>query len=78
MTETAWRIELLGWLRASRGPLVHMKFATQKISSLLAYLALHPGATFAREELAELFWPDAPGTTGRSKQRPSGMCATVS
>ena len=69
MTDTTWRIELLGWLRATRGPLVHMKFATQKISGLLAYLALHPDTAFAREELAELFWPDAPGATGRQSLR---------
>jgi DNA-binding SARP family transcriptional activator len=46
-----------------------MKFATQKTSNLLAYLALHPGATFAREELADLLWPDAPGGGGRQSLR---------
>src|SRR5688572_1201861 len=69
MTAPAWRIELLGWLRVSRGPLVHAKFATQKITSMLAWLALHPGATLAREELAELLWPDAPGAAGRQSLR---------
>jgi predicted ATPase/DNA-binding SARP family transcriptional activator len=69
MTETPWRIELFGWLRVSRGPLVHMKFATQKTASLLAYLALHPDTKHTREELAELLWPEAAGATGRQNLR---------
>ena len=69
MTTPAWRIELLGWLRAARGPLVHTKFSTQKTASLLGYLALHPGATFTREDLVEMLWPEAPAGTGRHNLR---------
>jgi predicted ATPase/DNA-binding SARP family transcriptional activator len=64
-----WRIELLGWLRASRGTLVHMKVGTQKTASLLAYLATHPRAPHPREELAELLWPEAAAATGRHNLR---------
>jgi predicted ATPase len=69
----AWRIELLGGLRAQplsddgsgRGEPV-TQFRTHKAALLLARLALFPHRAHAREELAELLWPDAPADRGRA------------
>ena len=34
------------------------RFQTQKTGALLAYLALHPGKSHAREAVAEILWPE--------------------
>src|SRR5262245_26308447 len=39
--EAPWRIELLGWLRATQGERVVTRFRSQKTGALLAYLAYH-------------------------------------
>jgi predicted ATPase/DNA-binding SARP family transcriptional activator len=57
-----WELRLLGGLSArwgGAGGRVIERFRSQKAASLLAYLALEPERTHAREELADLFWPDA-------------------
>ncbi len=54
-----WRMELLGKLQATRGDQTISRFRTRKTGELLAYLALHSGRSFARDRLAERFWPDA-------------------
>jgi predicted ATPase/DNA-binding SARP family transcriptional activator len=59
-----WRIELLGGLRAVRGPRVVNRFRTQKTAALLAYLALYR-RVHPREALVDLFWPDAGPELGR-------------
>ncbi|MCS6776740.1 MAG: tetratricopeptide repeat protein [Chloroherpetonaceae bacterium] len=59
MLHPIWRFNFLGDLSAHSGSHVVSRFATRKAATLLAYLALRPGRAFAREALAELFWPDA-------------------
>ncbi len=61
------RIELLGGLRVIQGDTVTERFQTQKTAILLAYLAYHKGKKFAREQVAELLWPDAGMTTIRNR-----------
>ena len=59
-----WRLELLGWLRASSGDSVITRFPTRQTGSLFAYLALNQQRSHPREELAELLWPNNdPGAT---------------
>lgn len=53
-----WRIELLGWLRATRGDRVITRFRTQKTGGLLAYLAYYFDRSHPREQLMELLWPE--------------------
>ncbi|MBL8086995.1 MAG: hypothetical protein JNM85_02850 [Chthonomonas sp.] len=40
------------------GPRVIDRFQTQKTGSLLAYVAMHPEKTFARDVVAAMLWPD--------------------
>ncbi|MEQ1935259.1 MAG: BTAD domain-containing putative transcriptional regulator, partial [Fimbriimonadaceae bacterium] len=61
------RIELLGGLRVIQGDSITERFQTQKTATLLAYLALHRGKKFPREQVAELLWPDAELTTIRNR-----------
>ncbi len=68
-TTTPWRITLLGALRAERGAETVTRFRSQKAGGLLAYLALFPRRVHAREELADLFWPDADPEAGRMNLR---------
>jgi DNA-binding SARP family transcriptional activator len=63
-----WHLVLLGGLRAERGDQSVSRFRSQKIGALLAYLALFP-RPHSREELADLFWPDAEPEAGRSNLR---------
>lgn len=59
MPAPRWRIELLGGVRLSRDGAPLPLPRTQKAAALLAFLALRP-REHARDELADLFWPDAP------------------
>lgn len=68
MADAVWTIEMLGWLRASRGTAVARPLS-QKAATLLAYLALHPDTAHSREELAVLLWPEADGAAGRHNLR---------
>jgi DNA-binding SARP family transcriptional activator len=58
-----WYIQLLGGLRASRtggpSPRVITRFGRHKAGALLAYLAFYGHRAHAREEMVELWWPDA-------------------
>jgi predicted ATPase/DNA-binding SARP family transcriptional activator/uncharacterized protein HemY len=67
--ENIWYIRLLGGLRAERGGEVVSRFRSQKIGALLAYLSLFPQRAHAREELADLLWPDADPESGRANLR---------
>jgi predicted ATPase/DNA-binding SARP family transcriptional activator len=53
------RIELLGDLRVRVLDHPITGFPTRKVAALVAYLALHLGRPQQREDLAELFWPNA-------------------
>jgi predicted ATPase/DNA-binding SARP family transcriptional activator len=64
-----WRILLLGGLRAEQNETSIARFRSQKIGALLAYLALFPTRAYTREELADLFWPDAEPEVGRTNLR---------
>src|SRR5436309_5743619 len=61
-----WRITLLGGLRAQRGEQVFTRFRTQKVASLLAYLAYYLRQAHAREILIEMLWPDSDALTLRN------------
>ena len=67
--QTPWRIELFGWLRAETEGRSVTRFATHKTAALLARLALWPRRAHAREELAELLWPDADFDAARARLR---------
>ena len=66
----SWHIVLLGALRAEPGGAQQAvtRFRSQKYGALLAYLALFP-RFHPREELADLFWPDADPEAGRTNLR---------
>jgi predicted ATPase len=66
-----WRIELLGWLRAQQGDVTVTRFRTRKTALLLARLALFPNRAHPREELADLFWPEADLEAGRNNLKQS-------
>ena len=53
-----WRIEMLGGLTVVHAERRISRFQTQKTGALLAYLALHPGKSHAREAIAEILWPE--------------------
>jgi predicted ATPase/DNA-binding SARP family transcriptional activator len=56
--EPAWRIKMLGELRATHGDRVITRFRTRKTAALLAYLAFYSQRPHAREALIELLWPE--------------------
>jgi DNA-binding SARP family transcriptional activator len=64
-----WRVRLLGGLRAERGDEIVSRFRSQKIGALLAFLAINLQRSHAREELADLFWPEAEPEVGRANLR---------
>src|SRR5688500_7744696 len=64
-----WRIELFGGLKLRQGDRFITRFPTQKVASLLAYLALHSDRVHPREQLADLLWPDADVDSGRHNLR---------
>jgi DNA-binding SARP family transcriptional activator len=59
-----WRVELFGGVRARRGEVQLERFRSQKTAALLGYLAYYR-RPHAREELAELFWPDQDPASSR-------------
>ena len=61
-----WRITLLGGLRAEQGDQIVTRFKTQKVASLLAYLACYPRHAHPREVLVELLWPGSDAPTLRN------------
>ena len=65
---TVWQINLFGGLGAVRGQENIERFRSHNIAALLAYLCLFP-RQHSREELAELFWPDADIEAGRVNLR---------
>ena len=67
--DESWRIQLLGGLTARRGDEEISRFATSRVGSLLARLALAAGRPHGREELADLLWPDADGDAARLNLR---------
>src|SRR5919199_2138675 len=69
MSDLFWYVQLFGGLRATRGDEAIHRFRSQKFGALLAYLALFPGRAHAREELSELFWPEAEPEAGRTNLR---------
>ena len=60
------RIELFGGLRVHLGERAIARFPTQKVASLLAYLAYHPQSAHPRDILVDLLWPDSPPQAGRA------------
>jgi predicted ATPase len=60
-----WYLRLLGDLSLEREGVTMRRFRAQKYASLLAFLALHPGRAFSRDELIDRFWPDADFEAGR-------------
>jgi predicted ATPase/DNA-binding SARP family transcriptional activator len=65
----AWRIELLGGLRASRGDQAVRRFRTQKAGLLLAYLAFYLRRSHPREALIEMLWPEGDPAVTRRRLR---------
>jgi len=64
-----WRVQLLGGLRAQRGPITLPQLGSRGVGALLARLALYPQRSHAREELIELLWPGVELDTGRNRLR---------
>jgi DNA-binding SARP family transcriptional activator len=64
-----WTIRLLGDISATVDGSPIRSFGSQKSGLLLAYLAYHLGRRHAREELAELLWPDAEADASRLSLR---------
>jgi predicted ATPase len=64
-----WQVLLLGRVEARNGELVLTRFNSQPTAALLARLALRPQQAHAREELADLLWPDAPAEAARNRLR---------
>lgn len=67
--DTPWQIQLLGGLSARKDDHCITRFAASRAAALLARLALFPRRTHAREELADLLWPDADLEAGRLSLR---------
>jgi predicted ATPase len=61
-----WYLRLLGEMSAERDGVTLRRFRAQKYGTLLAYLALPPCRVHTRDELLELFWPDADMAAGRT------------
>jgi predicted ATPase len=64
-----WQVLLLGRVEARNGEFVLTRFNSQPTARLLARLALRPQQAHAREELADLLWPDAPAEVARNRLR---------
>jgi len=67
----AWRVQLLGGLRAQRGDVTLTNFSSRSVGTLLARLALFPQRSHAREELIDLIWPGVALDVGRNRLRQS-------
>jgi predicted ATPase len=61
LTSGVWQVQLLGGLRARNGEVWVQRFSPRAVACLLARLALDPGRDHAREELADLLWPQRDG-----------------
>ncbi len=67
--DSVWRVEVLGTFQATSRDTTVSKFRTRRVSSLLAFLALHPDRSFTRDELAEMLWPDSDPQVSRRNLR---------
>ncbi len=63
------RVELLGAFRLTIGQRLVTSINTPRLVSLLAYFALHSGASVSRESLASLLWPESNGPQARTNLR---------
>jgi DNA-binding SARP family transcriptional activator len=64
-SETQWHIQLLGGLAAVRGEERITRFRSQRMASLLAYLAYYARTRPPRHMLVELLWPGCDPDAGR-------------
>lgn len=62
-------LQLLGPLRVLDGASAEIKIASRKSRALLAYLALRPSESHARDRLATLLWEDADEELARTSLR---------
>src|SRR5437588_12919985 len=69
-----WRIEMLGWLRASHEGCVVTHFRSHKAGALLAYLSFYGQRSHPREALIELLWPECSPEVGRHRLRKALSC----
>ena len=69
MIISPWRVQLLGGLSARKADHVVTRFRSARTGALFAYLAFHAHRAHPREELIELFWPDADTEAGRASLR---------
>src|SRR5947209_5515200 len=63
------RIDLLGGFRMSLDAEPLAGVLTGRLQSLIAYLALHRGASVSRQQLAFLFWADSEESQARTNLR---------
>ncbi len=64
-----WEFQFLGRLGARRGDQTVHRFASSRVTALLARLALFPRRDHPREELIDLLWPDSDLAAGRLNLR---------
>lgn len=64
-----WKFELFGHLQLQAGDVIHTRFYSQKVASLLARLACFPRRQFGREEIIDLYWPESDLRAGRVNLR---------
>ena len=69
MLTSPWHIQMLGGLRLRREAQEIDRFRSHRTGALLAYLAYHARRAHPREELIELFWPEADIEAGRTSLR---------
>jgi DNA-binding SARP family transcriptional activator len=69
MSETKLEIHLLGGFRVSREGRTVSGFESQKVRALLAYLGVHRGRSFSRDQLAGLLWPEELSEAARRNLR---------
>ena len=68
-TDTPWQIQMLGRLSARRGDRVITRFASSRVATLLARLALFPAHAHPRAALIGLLWPGDDPDVGRPRLR---------
>jgi predicted ATPase/DNA-binding SARP family transcriptional activator len=66
---SAWRVELLGGLRVTRGERMITPFRRQRVEALFAYLAFYGHRAHPRGALIELLWPEIDPEVGRNNLR---------
>lgn len=66
---STWRLEMLGTLQAVAHGRTVSRFRTRRVAMLFAYLALHGNRAHAREEVADLLWPEADESAARRNLR---------